>query len=1149
MALINKVFNGKMNLDAQAYRVPTIDYIDALNITRDSRGVSKDKVVANMVGNLNVNYSISSGVPKVIGSKEDLVRNRVYYFVWNSNDHDLILYFDKSTRTIVKLIENITDTSGDDVLNFNPSWKINHIDIIYRDEGDLLIWTDGLNSPRRINVTDILTNVYTTVKTQFIEVAKRPCLSPPTCVYGSDTTKNSNSLRRTLFMFTQRWGCDNFEKTTFSTYSKIPLPIGFYGSDNDIDSTKNNFITITVQTGDEDVSTIEIAMRSNIGNAWSDFVLVASLDKEQLGIPDNTSYNFLFYNDSIYPPLDPLEVSELFDWVPPQAYGQCLPNGNVITYGGITESYDNYPTSELDVTITAANVTNNPPDTDPPALTYVIGSGAGVVVTFTVSGNVPVGTLYRIVAFINGVGGIVLGQYTSILGDTINSVATAIFGTISPLYSTSLTAPSFGVLLPLGSSIITVTVVPGSSGGGTISTEKTWLWDANYILGIVYVDEQNRDMPGVTTFANPVDSDNDFVVTTPSFSLSGAAVQTPVITSQINHLPPAGAVKYYWVRRRQTYGTFMMYETCDYQTDTDSVYLCLANIDQYKLDNNQFIYGTAPIESESRIKVMAGITGGGYDGNLWSQDYKIQGTVTRTLTGGVSPDDDRLFIKVQKPAGAIAPAYQANMLVMIYTPSINPSTLSDSVYYEWGEAYDIYDDGGIMRHRGKSQNQTASQPAITIWQEGDVYFHQRTMYNELITTPPYGSDTVNIMDANFSDFFDSAVNDNGRGQAIEVNAKRTYFPVLVRFSLEYLADTHVNNTNRFYFENLDEYDRSNGDIRKMFIEGRYMYVFQKFDIGVVPVLTQIVRDTAGNPLEANSDILLNKIAYPFKGKYGIGDVPESFAYYDYAKYGFDSNKGVAWRLSQDGITLLSTLYECNAFFVENSYAYAKILNNGYGASGQPYLGNPTIYGCFDFYTQKYVIALEEINRYDAGGNLIFHQDPYTLTFSEIRDSMEGFETFTSFHPENMVSIGTMFITFKNGQLWTHDNPIFCNFYGTQYDCYIKGVFNDFPNVIKTFESLMELSNDVWECPEIETSIVSYGAVQQQSNLISGDFDLLESKWCASFLKDSNSIGGLINGDTLKGEYIIIKLRVQNASTLVFLNLINLRVIDSPLNVK
>src|SRR6185369_13911053 len=165
------------------------DYVDALNITRDSPGEGQDIVVTNIVGNISVSYSLPSGTNKVIGKFPDKIRNRIYYAVWNSNDFDLWLYYDGDSDTIVKLIENITDTDGDDVLAFDPSYKINHIDIIYSDtNGDMILYTDGLNTPRKFNVDHILNGDYTTVQRTFIEVAKAPPQSPPTCVYGTDTT-------------------------------------------------------------------------------------------------------------------------------------------------------------------------------------------------------------------------------------------------------------------------------------------------------------------------------------------------------------------------------------------------------------------------------------------------------------------------------------------------------------------------------------------------------------------------------------------------------------------------------------------------------------------------------------------------------------------------------------------------------------------------------------------------------------------------------------------------------------------------------------------------------------------------------------------------------------------------------------------------
>jgi hypothetical protein len=68
---------------------------------------------------------------------------------------------------------------------------------------------------------------------------------------------------------------------------------GQFGSDNDIDSSNNNNISIIVETGDKNVTDIEIYMRNNIGDAWSDFVTIIVLNKAQLNIPDNSTYQYL----------------------------------------------------------------------------------------------------------------------------------------------------------------------------------------------------------------------------------------------------------------------------------------------------------------------------------------------------------------------------------------------------------------------------------------------------------------------------------------------------------------------------------------------------------------------------------------------------------------------------------------------------------------------------------------------------------------------------------------------------------------------------------------------------------------------------------------------------------------------------------------
>jgi hypothetical protein len=147
-------------------------------------------------------------------------------------------------------------------------------------------------------------------------------------------------------------------------------------------------------------------------------------------------------------------------------------------------------------------------------------------------------------------------------------------------------------------------------------------------------------------------------------------------------------------------------------------------------------------------------------------------------------------------------------------------------------------------------------------------------------------------------------------------------------------------------------------------------------------LTQIVKDSANNPLQANTDTLINKIQY-YAGDYGIGDAATSLAWNNFADYFVDNYRGVVCRLSQDCITPISITNFTNAFFVPNLTQYRQELNTGGTTDGQPYMGNPCIYGVFDAYTNKYILALEEINRYlncnYNGGTLVVILPPTTTT--------------------------------------------------------------------------------------------------------------------------------------------------------------------------
>lgn len=266
---------------------------------------------------------------------------------------------------------------------------------------------------------------------------------------------------------------------------------------------------------------------------------------------------------------------------------------------------------------------------------------------------------------------------------------------------------------------------------------------------------------------------------------------------------------------------------------------------------------------------------------------------------------------------------------------------------------------------------------FTVPQTGKVYIVAKSINdsvgNNKIIIQPMNFDfqvlkgsTIEIIESSFNDTYNLITNSNGRPSVIDENARQTYFPTLIRFGQAYQSNTNLNATNRFIYEDFDEYDRSFGDVLRLHVRDRYLKVYQNFKVGNVPILTQIVKDVTGNPLQANSNQLINKIQY-YAGDYGIGDAATSLAWNNYADYFVDNFRGVVCRLAQDGITPISILNNTNAFFVATLAAYRQDLNNGIPATGQVYTGNPCIYGVFDANTNKYIIAMEEINRYDTGG--------------------------------------------------------------------------------------------------------------------------------------------------------------------------------------
>lgn len=1120
-------FSGGLNLDASIYKLPSNCYQDALNVTRDAIEGSNDLDFSNIVGNRLVTNTLPAGTNKCIGARANEIRNTVIFFNYNSNGNHGIYEYNNTTRTISKIFINLTDSGSVDILGFTENDKINNINIYNRDEGDLLYFLDSLGRPTGLNIARFKAGEYTPVTRQIINVIKAPPLSPPTCVYGNDTTRNSNSLRNRFFRFKTLFVYDDNEQSCTSPISQVQVPTKINNNTYTDVITNNNVLSVSMETGAKNVKAIKLLMSYvDKTNDWSDFAVVDTFDKAALGIGDDTLYNYNFYNDSLYPYYDITRSIELYDYVPDLAKAQEMPNGNVLCYGAITEGYDRTLSPNVTLTVNKRSAGSSggigdliaianyegqslwPDPPFPPALYYrwrVYFGGTPVEGTNVVIKMQKQDTTYLTIASI-----------TTTLGDTAATVATKLYNSLiatnppSVINESVTTSGTPSVNFWAKESVylknVQVQITPPASSASDDSI-ATWLWNTQRNIGLVYFD-QNGKTNGVLYNSK---------VVFPAYSESAGQIDIPYINSKIYHIPPIWAYSYQWVVTKESTYPYFWY-TPDQYTDTDYIYFDVTNIEltTTKLPTTTNVL-TYKFQDGDRLRLIKNVGTGTVYADTY--DAQIMGYVTDpTINGGLKKGN---FIKIKNisPFSGVTFGATTSFIIEIYRLSQAQPSSTNAPYFEFGQQYPIVNPGTANRvHAGaiSIQDIANSIPAESNFYYGDTYFRYRTIQYESGGYTTLAS--FYIQDRNIVDIYISAVSSlEGRSTIIDINAKKAYYPNLVRFGQAYQPNTNINGLNQFFPLNFMEVDYSYGDIMRFKVRDRFMRVFQKLKIGQMPIYNQISKDNKGNQLLVVTDKLLNPIQY-YMGDFGIGDNPESLTSYNFADYCTSNIKGTILRVSQDGVVPISVTAKIDSWATENIPLRT---------------GNYKIYGAFNQRIGQYIAALEATGTSPA----------QTIVFDEDSNTFDG---FISLFPEMMCTLGVLLIAFKNGQLWTHDGTSYNTFFGTTYDSSVTMVFNKAMLQKKTFMSVTESASALWDCPLIETQSDTYGTTNQSSSLVDAEFRNLEGQYHSDFRRDANSNGGRINGNFLKGSWIKVKFRSKTPTNLVTLSQATVRSIDSPL---
>lgn len=641
---------------------------------------------------------------------------------------------------------------------------------------------------------------------------------------------------------------------------------------------------------------------------------------------DNIDFPFAFYNDSTYPDIDIEESIQLFDYIPQKANAQALLNGNILAYAGITEGYDKDTVANETITIGTVAATAAVVSSFNAVRSLSYQDATKRILKYVLSGIPGVGTIIELKAKRKSDHTIItFSSYTTTLIDTIYTIEKALSDNLSNSYpyiyitygyGNVFTSIDAGLYEPISGSAgwdnpdwSEMIITPPITSGNSI---PTWKWSTSRTIARAYFDKF-----GVT---NGVLYTNK--ITFPAYAENGdtpAKILLPYIHYEINDTPPIWAESMQFLINKDNDSYKFWKSNGVNNSEAEFIYFdvtsFLTNAEKRPITETVLGY---TFKEGDRVRI---IRDNDSPGIVFDDTYDclIEGLVANPTINLIPPTTGQthLFVKIKKiepfTTGIIN---TKNYILELYSPAQQNSNGSNQVFFEFGQEYGIIDAGlSTRRHSGMVQDQVVGlSPAIYNFYEGDAYFRPRTIAEGV--TGVTGYSLINVMDRNFVDFYISAVSSvDGRPNIIDINARQAYYSTLIRHGQAYQADTNINGLNRFYSKNFDEYDYSYGDVQDMVVKERQLIIGQKFKIGTVTLYSSIGKDSNGNTVFFQTDKLLNPINY-YAGNVGMGTTKQMISF-GYVIYGGDNIKGAIWRLSQDGVIILSQLYKMNSWANDN----------------------------------------------------------------------------------------------------------------------------------------------------------------------------------------------------------------------------------------
>lgn len=923
-----KILLGSMDKNNSPESLNIYDYLDAHNIRTVGNSESEANYVTNLEGTELITVNLPQGQNKCIGSKGFENISKAYFIRYNSMGYHQIIEFDFDTKMERILFENLSDSGDSDILNWTANTYFTDIRIVH---DNFLILNNGVNPIYCLDLELLKEQKGNKIINEDdFSLIKIPPHTPATSEYYNNQLITTNGLRGNLYQFRYQYEYVDGRTSVWSTVSERTVPEDEASDGQGQNVMINNVLAISLDIGTPEVSKINIAVRENLGN-W---LLIKEVDRDYVEnlpplpntIPNgdvqeyynqiNNNYVFGFYNDGLYPIIDPIEVGSQYDHVPHQSETVEVINGNILALGGITEGYDRpqldlfstsvtYYLPDLKTNVNSSQTNNNLRTNG----IYWNDRSTGIFeqdfkgywdVFFT--GEPVSGDVIRLRYNYNTQPSTITVSYNVTAQDEIDGLNITISRAVNyfsgvlpyPLYIEYILfqgQPHFRIWsqadnpTPRLYSVDVQNQNIGSLSTKSISSLKN---GASYQLAYAAYDKYGRFFPIVT--------DDRFVIHTDSLSKSRG--ELPLISWNITEEAPEGAVGYRILMSENR--TFQKYITLtgvleSGNVDGDYLVFNLKSLDRFNEfeKDSQVTYDFTKGDKVTFIKF---INGTGETVRWVIAPYVELDIVSFDIVPNTQDNTVSYLLKVRSTS--ILSTYNSELQntnleleMEIYTPKSVPQAPDREFFYEIGNDYKIID--------GKH---TVTSDEISI---GDSYFRGR-LYRSSITESGIG---LNIADPNFSDNYESNFWSAGRARFYDDEEGRVEKKGSIRYSDEYIYGSRYNGIGRFYAERI--YGESGGQttskhgwIRKLESRDNAVVCVQEFKVGVIPNYKTIVYDNTDASLVADSGRIFGSIQYRV-GNYGIGNAKESFSVSnDGVMYFLDDNHCVPLRDSLSGLDVI-----------------------------------------------------------------------------------------------------------------------------------------------------------------------------------------------------------------------------------------------------